>query len=620
MNAPEPCAYCGLPVPEGSPAKSFCSPGCAAMGRFPRRWGTIIGQGYAVLVLAFLSSFIVTSSFGSSPGFHTILLAFLGLPILAACIWTRPVGYAAMTALAVVAIWGAWGFYQVNPPVHEFGDGQLETLSEAYRAYYDAEPSVVHSRRELPVLAFCLGCALILLSLSLYFEAYIKARTMKRLLNAGEGTNSALLESFRRYPWTASNTVEGVSRFMAPVALGLAATVAYSVNRSLGMHEAIWRALAILVVTSPPILRVVIPVSIIEAYLDAHRDGVEIVDGRCLEDLAGIEAFVFDKTVAVDGEKTEVQRIEPVAKVTEDELLLLAGSLIADSDLAEHSCLAHHAQEKGIELKPANDIERRAGGGAAGCVEGVVQISLRQSRKVLLGNEDWLQERGVKFPKDWEEREIYDPHGPTVELGIASNGRFVGTVWIECGVRQDAIDAVRELSKKRARKRRPMHFISPDPTATAREMARSLGASDVAGEIAEGEERAVVDRYQNDLKPVCMIGDPAVADDALRAAQVGVSIPPVAPTEEAPDDDPDDEPLCLVRLPERSLKALPALYANTHHAALWLSILLGWALAYHILGAYLCAAGHTGPFAAAVVSLAATALTVYLPQKLFRTF
>ena len=588
MNAPDACAYCGLPVPEGSPAGSYCCPGCALMGRIPRVW-----WGVTLLGAAFLVGFRL-SPFMQPPSISIIPFALLGLPILIACVRTRPVGYAAMTALAVVAIWGAWGFYQAEPPVSKTYTGELETRSEAYRAYYDAEPSVVHSRRTLPVLAFALGGALLLISLSLYFEAYTKAATAKRLLGAGDGENQTLLASFRRYPWTASNTVTGVSLFMAPVALGLAATVAYSVNRSLGMHEAVWRALAVLVVTSPPILRLVIPVSIIEAYLDAHRDGVEIVDGRCLEDLAGIET-------------------------TEDELLLFAGSLIADSDLAEHRCLAHHAREKGIELKPASEIERRTGGGAAGCLEGVVQISLRQSRKVLLGNEDWLRERGVKFPKDWDERDIYDPHGPTVELGVASDGRFAGTVWIECGVRQDAIDAVRELGKKRARKRRPMHFMSPDPTATAREMARSLGASDVAGEIAEGEERAVVDRYQNDLKPVCMIGDPAVADDALRAAQVGVSIPSVAP-EDIHVDDTDDEPICLVRLPERSLKALPALYANTHHAALWLSILLGWALAYHILGAYLGAAGRTGPFGAAVVSLAAAALTVYLPQKLFRAF
>ena len=569
MSEQNSCAQSGLPLlaptEDGEPHR-YGSPGCA----FPV--GGLPGWA-AVLPVALIVLGALTSTYGQG-----LLLLGMGMPVLICAAQTRPIGYALADTLLVIGVWAYYGSLLLGSAA----SGSVSPLSDA--------PFYIMST--------------ILLWLSLEAMAMRSAGHALKQSDAS-GPLQPLLDAYGRFPPATANTVLGVARFFCPLALLVAGLIGCRAGYLHGYQEGVARGLTVLLIATPGLLRLIVPVCTARAYRAMTAKGVAIHDGCLFEELPIIEAYALDQAAVVDPRGTRVVDIMPGPKTDEAELLTLAASLLAESDLPGHRAVVREAEARGIQCKEVTDVHSAPGEG----ISGTVQVSLRQSRDVRVASFSQLRELKVKLPKDDFEDPEFDHSEPLADVSVAAAGRYVGTIWVAYGVQSGAKELVLRLGHKRwMKKRRVTHLMTSAPGDAARQMARLTGASDVAGSVSRTEEkRAIVERYQNDLKPVCMVGDPITDTEALDVAAVPIAIPSTA----SPQADESAE--CLATLPERSLEGMPELAECCERVRMSLSYLQGWVLAYYGIGLWLAVTGTISPFQAAILSLAATAVTAFVP-------
>ncbi len=580
------CAYCGLGISNVDPdlkKSAFCCPGCFLL----ERWillciGIILGIVGWIGVLPFNGSLFSLLIF-------TALLSW-------ACLSTRPKrnGYPELfivvfaLAAYLILIW------MQNAEASSGSIAGILFSTEVLKL----NPAIVS-----------LSVAPVILVALLICEALIKRAAVQRVREHDDGTG-AILAAFRSDPPITANTVNSALLFCIPMAVLVAAAVGYSFYRAHGFETAFIRLAAMLFAMSPALLRLVMPVSTMYAFTTAWKEGFRIKNGRCLEELPLAEIMLFDQAAILDEENVSVLEIHPLPKVESEELLVVAASLMAESDAPVSRALRKELEARGGEIKKLVDGSQAKRTGSNWT--GAVQVSLRQSRDAMLGDLDWLEQQGVKFPKDYEPEWDEEYAGPVVDLGVAADERLLGCIRVKSRVREDERESVLALQKKRSGKRRVAHLLSSLPSEAARAVMRSIGASDVTGSLGASEKRAVVERYQNDLKPVCLVADPSSDSEALSEAHVSVAIPPRGEMDESEIKEMSWD----ASLPERSLKSLPRLIEIAGAARKCLSFGLGWVFAYHIAAIYFTVTGQFSIIAAASLALTVTVVSAIVPPRI----
>ncbi|MCZ8099348.1 MAG: heavy metal translocating P-type ATPase [Burkholderiales bacterium] len=269
------------------------------------------------------------------------------------------------------------------------------------------------------------------------------------------------------------------------------------------------RTLAVLVVATPCPLILAVPVAIVAGLSRAAKHGVLVKSAGALEAMARARTLLFDKTGTLTGGAPRVVSIEPAAGYSEEEILLLAGSLAQGSQHVVSAALVAEARERGLSLPPPAAVREEHGAGLAGVVD---------ARPVVLGS---LAHVAAHLPQD-SRRAVpsAEESAERMVTAVGADGRFAGLIVLADEVREEAREALIDLKDGGFNR---IVLVTGDRADVAAAVAARLPIDEVVADATPTQKVEVV-RREALLATTVMVGDGVNDAPALAAADIGVAM------------------------------------------------------------------------------------------------
>lgn len=358
-----------------------------------------------------------------------------------------------------------------------------------------------------------------------------------------------------------------IARILIPVVM-IAAIVAalLSLHSDGDIGNAMYRALAVLVVTCPCALSLAVPLVVLMATGSAVRKGMILRDPAALEAAADVKTVMFDKTGTLTGATPRVEDIDAKQGINDRELVETAAQATAGTFHPLAHSLSHYLGDTPVRGKrivhPGCGVEWRTDTGT-----------------VLAGRADWLRMRGVAVPHQPEE---------TTHVAVSRDGVYLGTIRFGESIRPEAALAIHQLRSMGCN----VGLLSGDTAAACRHIGAQLGIAPESTHAARSPEdkRAILEELEC-RGPVLFAGDGLNDGPGLAAARFGVAVGAAESSASA---------AAAVSLPN-GLRAIPALVQLSRSARRAMRQNLVWALVYNAIALPVAVAGFLHPAIAAIV-------------------
>ena len=305
-------------------------------------------------------------------------------------------------------------------------------------------------------------------------------------------------------------TADRVSGIFVPIVLGIA-LVTYILWDFMGpFTPALINAVAVLVIACPCALGLATPTAIMVGTGKGAEAGVLIKGGEALETAHRLDAVILDKTGTLTKGTPVVTDLLPLGGLSQEELLRLAASAERGSEHPLGKAVVDEAKTRGAELLEMRDFRAFPGHGLEAETGG---------RKIYLGNEKFMAERGVDATGSVDEVRRLESQGKTV-IFIADGDSLLGVIGVADSLRENSAEAVAALQRMGIE----VYMMTGDNERTAQAIAAEAGVSHVMAEVMPDEKAAMVQRLKREGKKVGMVGDGINDAPALAAADVGFAI------------------------------------------------------------------------------------------------
>jgi len=265
------------------------------------------------------------------------------------------------------------------------------------------------------------------------------------------------------------------------------------------------RFLEVIIVATPCPLLLAAPIALISGMARASRYGIIVKTGSALEKLAEAKSIAFDKTGTLTGGHLAVEAVTAFSGFEDVEVLRLAASLEQSSNHVVARAIVDSAKERHIKLTKAKHIVEISGRG--------LSATLR-AQEVLVGRLSLLEEKGVGLPSKFK-RGAVNQTAVYVSLG----GELAGVITFKDEVRPEAkatLERLRELGLKE------IFMITGDNQATADDIAKTLGLTDVHAEMLPADKLRILEEARH--RPLVFVGDGVNDAPALTSADVGIAL------------------------------------------------------------------------------------------------
>ncbi|QFU02905.1 Lead, cadmium, zinc and mercury-transporting ATPase [Halomonas sp. THAF5a] len=308
--------------------------------------------------------------------------------------------------------------------------------------------------------------------------------------------------------------IDRFARYYMPAVIGLALLMAVAPPLVAGMawSEAIYRALALLLIACPCALVISTPAAIAAGLSTGARRGLLIKGGAVLEQLGRLKLVALDKTGTLTEGRPRVTDVEALdAGHDEGEILRLAAALERDSSHPIAAAILAHAEQQGLTVPWASDGRALAGRGIAGWVE---------ERELSLVTPRHLAEHGEGIGEDLNAR-IAELEQTGKSLAVLVEGqRALGLIAVRDEPREDARQGLAALSRLGVR----AVMLSGDNARTATAIGEQLGI-EAHGELMPGDKAHRVREWQAAGEgPIGKVGDGINDAPALATAEVGIAM------------------------------------------------------------------------------------------------
>ena len=303
------------------------------------------------------------------------------------------------------------------------------------------------------------------------------------------------------------------------------------------------RAASILITDFATGIRVSVPTTVLAAMTGAAERGVLMRSGRALEQLAGVDAVVFDKTGTVTEGQPAVTRVVSLRKdVSDEDVLILAATAEQRLNHPVAEAVLRYAESQDVAPGPRGDWHYEIGLGVRSEIGSSV---------VLVGSDRLLRREGI--PLDGVPSEQGSGES---RVYVAVDGRLWGFMSYADPVRPEAARVVAELRDVAGME---IHMLTGDRAETARAVGRQLGipADNVHGELFPEQKAEVVRALHDAGKFVAFVGDGINDLPALAYADVSISFNSATDVARETAD---------VVLMEDSLSGLPVAFSTAREA------------------------------------------------------
>ncbi|MEW6421213.1 MAG: copper-translocating P-type ATPase [Deinococcota bacterium] len=277
-----------------------------------------------------------------------------------------------------------------------------------------------------------------------------------------------------------------------------------------GVVFALTAAVSVIVIACPDALALATPTAITVGVGKGAREGVLFKNAAALEDTAGVDTVILDKTGTLTEGKPALTELVPAPGISGTELLRLAASADQPSAHPLAEAIVRGARERGVTLSPAEDFASIPGYGVQAHVEG---------RHVLIGNRRLMEREGVPLGDLGTQAERLAIAGKTA-IFVSADGQLLGVIAVADRIRALAREAVQALHSQGVQ----TVMLTGDNRHTAEAVARQLGIDTVIADVLPEQKAATVQALQAQGRKVAMVGDGVNDAPALAQADVGIAI------------------------------------------------------------------------------------------------
>ena len=305
-----------------------------------------------------------------------------------------------------------------------------------------------------------------------------------------------------------------VSGIFVPVVIGIAVlTLIIWLAAGRGAGFALARAISVLVISCPCALGLATPVAIMVASGVGARNGILFKTAASLEETGRIEIAALDKTGTITGGDPQVTNVFTCRNVSKDELLDVAAAVESRSEHPLAKAVSSHIGSTTLRI---SDYEEVPGGGVRAFTwDGSKAVSIAGGNAGFMVSNNVPEADVVRLMKETEE---FTNAGKTPVL-FEKGGRLLGVIALADSVRDDSVEAIRQLREMGIR----TVMITGDRKATAEAIAAEVGVDEVIAEVLPGGKEEAV-RSLMEQGRTAMIGDGINDAPALTRANVGIAI------------------------------------------------------------------------------------------------
>ena len=396
-----------------------------------------------------------------------------------------------------------------------------------------------------------------------------------------------------------------IMRWLIPGIVVLAGATFVGWYAVAGFEKALYTALSVVLITCPCALGLAIPLVLVLALGEAGREGVLVRSGRALLDFSRAEAILFDKTGTLSGlERHAVSVVVPERRrvaagagtsppaLDADALLQQAASVEAGAQHVLATAIVDEAQDRQLDLLPAEDVQTHPGVGVTGWVR-----HGGERRRIGIGNAGLLNTLSITPDSDFMARAEAEQEAGRVALMVTIDRTLAGLLVLDEQIRDGAPEALQDLREQGL----DLQILTGDRSPAARRIADAFGVS-VRSALTPSDKVDALDEWRRTGGTVAMVGD-GINDAAVIAeADIGIALASGAPISmEAADVtlyNPDLRGVAwLRRLADRSARIV--------RQNLW------WTFGYNAVGVGLAVAGLLHPIAAVVIMTGSSALVIW---------
>ncbi|WKW46783.1 heavy metal translocating P-type ATPase [Myroides sp. JBRI-B21084] len=270
-------------------------------------------------------------------------------------------------------------------------------------------------------------------------------------------------------------------------------------------------AISVLIIACPCALGLATPVSISVGIGKGAEYGILIKKAEALESLQKTNVLITDKTGTITEGKTSLEKIIPLKRISEEELIKITAQLNASSEHPIAKAFTNKAHELKIAFEPAKMVATIQGKG--------IQAVLNKE-KVILGNEALLNQNNIEITEEikFKVTEIQN-QGKTVSY-VSINNELVGLAIIHDAIKPGVKETVSFLQSKNIQ----IIMLTGDHKNTANAIAQQVGINNVFAQQLPQDKLSMIESNQKEGKIVTMIGDGINDAPALAKADIGIAM------------------------------------------------------------------------------------------------
>lgn len=393
--------------------------------------------------------------------------------------------------------------------------------------------------------------------------------------------------------------VEKFARVYTPIVMALALLVLLGLPLLLQVswHNAMYRALLLLVIACPCALVISTPVSIVAALAAAARNGVLIKGGVFVETPSRLRALALDKTGTLTRGKPVVTKIVPLNGHAESELLERAAALESHSNHPLALAILEAAEEQQIAYEMADNYQIIQGKGATGTLKG---------REFWLGSHRYLEERIEDTSVVHEQMEVLSNSGQTVVV-IGNESHVCGFIALADRVRETSAEVIRELHASGIEE---LVMLTGDNQGTARAVADEVGMDQVYAELLPEDKLRIIETLVDDYEHVAMVGDGVNDAPAMGRSSLGIAMGAAGSDVAIESAD--------IALMTDDLTKIPWLIGHSHKALGIIRQNIIFALSIKVLFVILMVLNHASLWAAIAADMGASLLDIFNGLRLLQ--
>jgi len=328
----------------------------------------------------------------------------------------------------------------------------------------------------------------------------------------------ALVERAQLRKMSVQRLADKISAIFVPTVIGVAVITVFAwLALGQSLASGLTAAVAVIVIACPCALGLATPVALIVGTGRAASIGIIISGPEVLEQSAGIDMIVLDKTGTITTGDMSVVRVDVLEGTDEKSLLAMAAAVERGSEHPIAHAVTTRAAELSLTSLPVSSFRAVAGGGAVALVMNVPNLG---DIEVWVGRPEWLAQNGAKF--DDELTAVGNSHtvSPVTSVGVAWGGKVRGVISLSDAVRDDSALAIERLRRLGIE---PV-MVTGDARETATSIAGIVGIERVYARVTPEAKVAFVADAQRDGHVVAMVGDGINDAAALAQADIGLAM------------------------------------------------------------------------------------------------